>query len=467
MIFMKTNAWTIAFLTSLAMIVGCRNHKDIFNLSGRIENPTADIVVLYMDRNVLDTIKLNAEGSFQYEMPLDKPGLLRIVQGKEKLSFYGFPDKKLDIQLKSPDWEKSVTFAGDLALENEFMQEKIKLSRFQGDAIFDAFKKFPVNFLTLIDSISNLNFNLILKYEQKGMLADLVNQEKSDLDYAIYLDRANYPGHHAMFCPEDTTTLPSNWFDFVNSIDFNDEKLLDNQIAMSLIMQLIENFTMDVIGYNQNRTSKSLWFTTKVRIIDSLVKAGGMNEYLKYDAIKMYLSYPPEEQVYSLIDSYLAKARNVDQKKEIDETFKKWVGLSPGSIAPSWTLPKANGERISSSDFLGKYLYLDFWATWCVPCIEEIPYLKELVARYSSYNIEFISISIDQIEQKWKTWLESKETPWLQLHDNINLADKFAFHFIPAFVLIDPEGKIVQSSAPKPSSKDLASLLDRLLKKNQ
>ncbi len=112
------------------------------------------------------------------------------------------------------------------------------------------------------------------------------------------------------------------------------------------------------------------------------------------------------------------------------------------------------GSTSSLSDFKGKYIYIDFWATWCPPCKREIPYFKKLVEQYKGKNIEFVAISLDQNNEAWKSMIIKKEMIGVQLFYQINS--------IPRFILIDPQGNLINSNAPRPSEKELHSLLESL-----
>jgi thiol-disulfide isomerase/thioredoxin len=128
------------------------------------------------------------------------------------------------------------------------------------------------------------------------------------------------------------------------------------------------------------------------------------------------------------------------------------------------------GGTTSLADFKGKYVYIDVWATWCGPCRKEIPYLKQVEAQYHDKNIVFVSISVDKEKDhdKWKTMVKDEQLGGVQL-----IADKdwksdfvvaYGIRSIPRFILIDPQGKIVRSDAPRPSDPKLKKLLDKLLK---
>ena len=151
--------------------------------------------------------------------------------------------------------------------------------------------------------------------------------------------------------------------------------------------------------------------------------------------------------------------------------------LAKGSPSPVFKdFENYNGGATSLSDFKGKYVYIDVWATWCAPCKKEIPYLKEIEVKYHDRDIEFISISIDdenssggslkKAKKAWKTMVADKNLTGCQLIAPNGWKTDFIVDYkinsIPRFILIDPEGKIVNADAPRPSSSKLIKLLEEL-----
>lgn len=133
-----------------------------------------------------------------------------------------------------------------------------------------------------------------------------------------------------------------------------------------------------------------------------------------------------------------------------------------GQPAPAFTLKSNKGTLHSLSDFKGKVVYIDLWASWCIPCRQETPNLKQLYEAYKDdERIEFISIAVSDGEREWRKALEEDQPLWLQLYDDEGKVNQaYVANSIPKFIVIDKKGNIVNFSAPGPSS---GKVLERLL----
>jgi len=143
--------------------------------------------------------------------------------------------------------------------------------------------------------------------------------------------------------------------------------------------------------------------------------------------------------------------------------------LGKGKMSPKFeNYENFAGGTTSLDDLKGKYVYIDVWATWCAPCKAEIPHLKSLEKQYHGKNIEFVSISVDKQDAygAWKQMVKDEELGGIQLYADNNFESKFIAEYginaIPRFILIDPDGKIVQADAPRPSSPNLKDLFTEL-----
>jgi thiol-disulfide isomerase/thioredoxin len=110
-------------------------------------------------------------------------------------------------------------------------------------------------------------------------------------------------------------------------------------------------------------------------------------------------------------------------------------------------LKDTSGKILTLSDFRGKYVLLDFWASWCIPCRENNAVLKKLYEKYSRKKIEFISVSADTKYIDWKTAIDTEQMNWKNISDLKGyegpVFSQYAIVAVPTYILVNPEGRIV------------------------
>jgi peroxiredoxin len=171
----------------------------------------------------------------------------------------------------------------------------------------------------------------------------------------------------------------------------------------------------------------------------------GMMSDMEVDSLDFY---------YNLLSQ---NVKNGKTAKLILKDLNSKKGVLPGSLAPDFTTVDINGNKLSLSDFNGKYVILDFWASWCVPCRQSNPHLREIYSKYHDKGLEILCVSDDDSHpDKWSAAVAkdsihmfhhvlrglkvSKNTEFDKSND---LDEKFAVHYLPTKYLIDREGKIV------------------------
>lgn len=151
--------------------------------------------------------------------------------------------------------------------------------------------------------------------------------------------------------------------------------------------------------------------------------------------------------------------------------FDDWVNklserfyANVGETAPDDILFDANGNEYRLSDFQGKYVFIDFWASWCVHCRKQFPAMEKIKEEFKDSDIMFIGISLDEDVESWKKAMKQFE---LECNEFIvsspALADKFQLTAIPRFFIYDRDSKLLNNNAPWPTNTDeLVSLLKSL-----
>jgi thiol-disulfide isomerase/thioredoxin len=117
--------------------------------------------------------------------------------------------------------------------------------------------------------------------------------------------------------------------------------------------------------------------------------------------------------------------------------------LARARMAPPFAITTADGQRVSMDDLAGKVVLLDFWATWCGPCREALPHIREIAKKFQGQPLVVLSISLDTDEQKWKEFVAKNEMTWLQYRDNGftgPIAKGFGVQAIPHTFTIDSDG---------------------------
>lgn len=125
--------------------------------------------------------------------------------------------------------------------------------------------------------------------------------------------------------------------------------------------------------------------------------------------------------------------------------------LTPGSAVPDFAFEDFEGKTRKLSEFRGKHVLLDFWATWCVPCVQELPTLREAHEKYRARGFEIVGIDRDDDLAAAKAMVRDRKLAWPQAtkaSTNELVVSRFRIKSIPVTVLLDPEGKVVSIGAP-------------------
>jgi thiol-disulfide isomerase/thioredoxin len=154
------------------------------------------------------------------------------------------------------------------------------------------------------------------------------------------------------------------------------------------------------------------------------------------------------------------------QKSKLRELELALNDAKDGSPAIDFKFVDKNDRQVALSDFKGKLVYIDIWATWCGPCKQELPHLKKLEQEYhDNGNVVFLSVATDASKdrKKWEDYLVKEDLKGVQLFAGDDARDgiikPYKVSGIPRFVLVGKDGTIISSDAPRPSSSEIRPLL--------
>jgi peroxiredoxin len=158
--------------------------------------------------------------------------------------------------------------------------------------------------------------------------------------------------------------------------------------------------------------------------------------------MELYRKYPDNTVIVGMKKSYeLQKAQQAEMERK--EEANAWTGKQ----APDFSLPDASGKDISLASFRGKYVLVDFWASWCGPCRQENPNVVKAFNEFKDKNFTVLGVSLDKEREAWQQAIQQDHLTWTHISDlkywNSKAVDVFKFDGIPFNILIDPQGKII------------------------
>lgn len=132
--------------------------------------------------------------------------------------------------------------------------------------------------------------------------------------------------------------------------------------------------------------------------------------------------------------------------KHLDKLYKTIKKVAISAQAPEFTIPDVNNKPVSLKDFEGKYVLIDFWASWCAPCRAANPTLVKAYETYNKRNFTILGISVDKSREGWLKAIKKDKLPWTNV-SNANgwdeISDLYGVKAVPQNFLLDPQGKII------------------------
>lgn len=395
---MKNNTKLIVLLTlPLAILFACKGKKDKnakkdanIELSGKFSHSKAGATIKLIEitpeeTHTIDSVIANENGEFSFSLNNENPGFYRLNTGNGK----GIP-----MILKPGD--KAVISADFLEPERNY-------------------------------SITGSDESTILKSLNEGIGGQMQRIDSLKKVYGAKNDQSQ-----AYLDSIASSAKPS---------DKNFSKLKERLI----IIQQNEKQKLEALAKSLDKPYQEI----KIQM-DDYVRNFILSHKTSISSLAIINSLNPEKNtsVYQMLDSALfAVFPNSPHVKDFHERVSKLALLSNGSSSPELEIPGTDGKPIKLSSLRGKYVLVDFWASWCGPCRQENPNNVKLYNQYKNKGFEIYGVSLDREKGAWLKAIKDDNLSWIQVSDleqwNSPVVKMFDIEGIPYTLLLDKEGKII------------------------
>jgi len=422
-------------------------------VSGQIENPTDKTVSLYQGREKITEMTLDQDGKFSDTLKIEN-GYYNLDHGREMASLYLEQGDNIIVTLDTKEFDETISFSGIGSENNTYLSKKVL---FDENSNFDFEKVYAMNemeFMATMEEVKSSKLELLKSVENVG--ETFRTNELKNINYEYLVNLQNYQPAHRYYTKNSEFKPSEEFLKRLEDIDYTNESDYNNS---QYYQRLVQSHYSEKIRNTDNPAD-----------IFKMINAEAFPK-LKQDLADMlnFQISPNNEHNEDYYNGLMALSSDEKYKENLTIKYNKMKKLVKGKPSPQFTdYENHKGGTTSLEDLKGKYVYVDVWATWCGPCISEIPSLKQVEKDFHGKNIAFVSTSIDRAKDH-NTWVEmvkNKQLGGTQLMADNAWQSKFvqdyAIEGIPRFILIDPDGNIVSADAPRPSDPRLVEMFKEL-----
>lgn len=440
------------------LFVACKvqDKVDYALISGQILNHTGEAIIMSKDMTFVQVIKFTCEGKFSDTLRIPS-GIYSFYIDKNVKDIYIANGHNLIINADANNFKNTLVFSGKGSGANAYLLVKEKAEtrlKDEGTSIYDLSEenykaRLNDHKKTLIDALDN----------SESVQKDYRKNEKRNLHYEYLFKLGSYEQQHAGAIKKPGFKVSKDFLSEMNDVNFESEE----DYAFSPAYRIMLSRHYEQRAKNLVKAEGITKDIARLKVYQTISNENLKNELLFENTHKTITNTPDIEELYS---GFTAASTNDENNTKITEIYNRLTLIAKGQPSPKFVnYVNKDGGTTSLDDLKGRFVYIDIWATWCGPCMAEIPIFEEIERSYHGKNIKFVSISVDKQKDhgKWKKMIGDKQMDGMQLLADNELKSQFIQDYsissIPRFILIDPDGKIVSANAPRPSENEKLEVL--------
>jgi len=415
-----------------------------------------------------DTFKVDGGGNIVITQELKGPVYLNFQMpgfGNVPFTVFLIPGDTLFLETDMSDFFRNRKYSGNGAVYNNYIANYVISSNAFQQNIRGLFSQVEKVAMKSVDSLHQVNIAALEQFKKNNSDIDPIFEkiESARVLYEWALLHNIYPMYYKYFTKDQSYTPSPEFVSYLGECDLNDESIFSLDLYKIFLTTYVGMKMEDYYADEELMAKFPSVILYRLNLIDKAFTNPKIKELMAFEAVRDYVKQEGIKNYDSYIDIFKKICTNSAYLSVIDEMVGDWLHLKKGADSYNFSFVDMQGNKVSMSDFKGKYVYMDVWATWCSPCRAEIPYLKKMEEDFHGKNIVFMSISVDQTQEPWKKMVVSDDLKGVQLW--AGQAKEFSSFYkingIPRFMLFDMEGKILETNATRPSGevdKQLAEL---------
>ncbi len=461
---------TILLLAVIVMAACTGPTQDQVYISGKVYNHVEEEaeVFYYTDfiTNNMESIvvPIGEDGTFEAHLPLQETNFVYVSIAPRTIRMYLQPGASINLSFDAGDTKNIPVVSGDLEKENSFFLSYLMLvgQKYTHSNIFSMMQEAEeaLEFKAYVTGIYDERKQFLKEHPSYPELdQDFVHYFGLDILYQKYFYLMQYASVlEFLFEPEVMPELTDEFFAFLDEENlFSDKHTISRQYYNFLIHYLRYKMAMDA-DEDDGRSRNVKQFDLAMELF-----SGKSRDLVLADVVISALGFGDFEEAIGLYRYFLDMGPADDIAAIAHKEYETAMTLAPGREAPGFTLTDINGDTVALDDFLGKVVYLDFWASWCGPCIQQIPHAKELKKRMADQeDLVFLYVSVDTDENAWRNMVKKEEIKGV--HVNVpgfshDVPQSYNLRGVPTFYVIGRDGKIFDNRPPRPSGETIDEVL--------
>lgn len=470
-----------------ALLIGCfpvYGQATNVLVTGTVQNDSEGLIFIEINKRYLNntveeySAQINQGQHFGLAFRVEVPQLVTLRYGKRSCQLFLEPSDTLHVALDGALFPSGVRFSQKAKHHNAFWLAYSQ--RFPQDPVIFNYKQYrkgryyyslhndldeemqmrgPLDFLTWLDEQfrEKERFYLLFATDPDHQLSEgFKTFIRAELQYAKWYQRLAYGdvyrGRHQ---------LSDGFLRFTDSLLIVDDGALGNDHY--------RNFMQALLHYRcRDRKAPNIHLYDKLYQYSKLNLAGRTKYFMMAHFLATALRKEDPKDVLPMYEDFIKENPYYELDRMVLDPFQKASKFAAGMPAPDFTLYDPLGNKIQLSELQGKVVYLDFWASWCRPCIEKIETLKQFEPKFDAEDVVFLHISIDRSKEQWLTTIAQKALSGTHLFFDpsaSNVTQDYNVISVPKYFLITKAGNFAYTPAAFDAN-ELELTLLKLLQSN-